>query len=46
MDNASSDGHFGLGLRQGIAALVDHNPAWSEAFRIEAALLRAALGQR
>lgn len=35
---------WGLGLRKGTVLLVDHNPAWSQAFTAEAARIRAALG--
>jgi len=44
MDNANSASSFGLGLRQGVVTLVDHNPAWGQAFQLEAERLRAALG--
>ena len=44
MHNPNSFSDWGLGLRKGTVALVDHNPAWQLAFEIEAARIRAALG--
>lgn len=35
---------WGLGLRKGTVLLVDHNPAWDDAFAAEATRIRQALG--
>ncbi len=36
---------WGLGLRSRTVRLVDHNPAWQQAFAVEASHIRAALGE-